>query len=127
MNVVALTGRLASDVAHRNVDGHGAVAEFRVAVDGRSPIYLTVQTWGHSAGKAASHLTKGRRIAITGRWAQREFLDRSNQRRQVDYVIAHGLTYLDSPRRNGPGDDDTALSDDQDRAPQTNGSVRVAD
>jgi single-strand DNA-binding protein len=98
MNVVALTGRLVSDVAHRHIDGHGAVAEFRIAVDGRSPIYLTVETWGHSAGKAAAHLTKGRRIAITGRWAQREFLDRTDQRRQVDYIVAHDLTYLDSPR-----------------------------
>ena len=65
MNVVAITGRLVSDVAHRHIDGHGAVAEFRIAVDGRSPIYLTVETWGHSAGKAAAHLTKGRRIAIS--------------------------------------------------------------
>ena len=54
MNVVAITGRLVSDVAHRHIDGHGAVAEFRIAVDGRSPIYLTVETWGHSAGKAAA-------------------------------------------------------------------------
>ena len=99
MNVVAITGRLVSDVAHRHVDGHGAVAEFRIAVDGRSPIYLTVETWGHSAGKAAAHLTKGRRIAITGRWAQREFLDRTDQRRQVDYIVAHDITYLDAPRR----------------------------
>jgi hypothetical protein len=29
---------------------------------------LTVETSGHSAGKAAAHLAKGRRIAITGRW-----------------------------------------------------------
>ena len=116
MNVVAVTGRLVSDVAHRHIDGHGAVAEFRIAVDGRNPIYLTVETWGHSAGKAAGHLTKGRRIAISGRWAQREFLDRSDQRRQVDYVIAHDITYLDPPRRNGPGGDDTVQSDDRARA-----------
>lgn len=99
MNVVAMTGRLASEVAHRHIDGHGAVAEFRFVVDGRNPIYLTVETWGHNAGKAANHLTKGRRIAITGRWAQREYLDRKNdsQKRQVDYVIAHDITYLDLP------------------------------
>ncbi len=100
MNVVALTARLVSDVAHRQVDGHGSVAEFRVAVDGRSPIYLTVETWGQSAGKAAGHLVKGRRVGISGRWAQREFLDRDHQPRQVDYVIAHELTYLDAPRRS---------------------------
>lgn len=111
MNVVAMTGRLAGEVAHRNVAGHGAVAEFRFAVDGRSPIYLTVETWGHSAGKAAGHLTKGRRIAIAGRWAQREFLDRNDQRRQVDYIVAHDITYLDPPRHNddrpGPSTDAT--------------------
>ena len=111
MNVVAMTGRLVSEVAHRNVDGHGAVAEFRFAVDGRRPIYLTVETWGHSAGKAASHLTKGRRIAITGRWTQREFLDRNEQRRQVDYVVADDITYLDAPRRS---DDSTAPPADAD-------------
>jgi single-stranded DNA-binding protein len=107
MNVVAMTGRLASDVAHRQIDGHGAVAEFRFAVDGRSSIFLTVETWGHSAGKAASHLTKGRRIAITGRWAQREYLDRTNggQKRQIDYVVAHDITYLDPPRRSGDATD----------------------
>src|SRR5215217_8190037 len=111
MNVVAITGRLVSDVAHRHIDGHGAVAEFRIAVDGRSPIYLTVETWGHSAGKAAAHLTKGRRIAITGRWAQREFLDRTDQRRQVDYIVAHDLTYLDSPPRRTADDDAASNSD----------------
>ena len=116
MNIVAITGRLVSDVAHRHIDGHGAVAEFRIAVDGRSPIYLTVETWGHSAGKAAAHLTKGRRIAITGRWAQREFLDRTDQRRQVDYIVAHDLTYLDSPRRRG---DDGGSTDDDERSAVT--------
>lgn len=98
MNVVTMTGRLVSDVAHRHLDGHGAVAEFRFAVDGRRSIYLTVETWGHSAGKAASHLAKGRRVGVTGRWAQREFLDRHDQRRQIDYVVANDITYLDSSR-----------------------------
>ena len=111
MNVIAMTGRLASDVAHRQIDGHGAVAEFRFAVDGRSSIFLTVETWGHSAGKAASHLTKGRRIAITGRWAQREYLDRrgDGQKRQVDYVVAHDITYLDPPARSS---DDPSSGDE---------------
>jgi single-stranded DNA-binding protein len=97
MNVVAITGRLVSYVTHRHIDGHGAVSEFRVAVDGRNPIYLTVETWGHSVGKAAVHLAKGRRIAIAGRWAQREFLNRHAQHRQVDYIIAYDVTYLDAP------------------------------
>ena len=111
MNVVAITGRLVSDVAHRHIDGHGAVAEFRIAVDGRSPIYLTVETWGHSAGKAAAHLTKGDASPSPAGGRNGEFLDRTDQRRQVDYIVAHDLTYLDAPRRTA--DDDAASNSDR--------------
>ena len=65
MNVLTLTGRLGSDPVRRDTT-NGVVCEFRLAVDGRPRIWITVETWGHLAGTCAQHLHDGRRVAISG-------------------------------------------------------------
>ena len=51
MNVLTVTGRLADDPVRRETP-KGVVCEFRLAVDGRPRLYLTIQTWGHSPAAA---------------------------------------------------------------------------
>lgn len=96
MNSVNLTGRLLNDPVRRDTT-HGVVAEFRLTIDGRTTVRIDIETWGHVAGAVAAHLVAGRHIAVTGRWAQREYHDRDHNKRHRDYVIADRLTYLDSP------------------------------
>ena len=97
MNSVNLTGRLLNDPVRRDTT-RGVVAEFRLTVDGRTTVRIDIETWGHVAGAVATHLVAGRHVAVTGRWAQREYHDRDHNKRHRDYVIADRLTYLDNPR-----------------------------
>ena len=57
MNVLTLTGRLTADPVRRDTP-KGVVCEFRLAVDGRPRLWITVQTWGQLAGRCAQHLAR---------------------------------------------------------------------
>ena len=65
MNVLTLTGRLTADPVRRDTP-KGVVCEFRLAVDTRPRLWITVQTWGQLAGRCAQHLHAGRHVAVAG-------------------------------------------------------------
>lgn len=96
MNVLTLTGRLGSDPVRRDTS-NGVVCEFRLAVDGRPRIWITVETWGHLAGTCARHLHDGRRIAITGTLAHQQYVNRAGQKAERWYAKARNVTFLDRP------------------------------
>ena len=96
MNVLTLTGRLGSDPVRRDTT-NGVVCEFRLAVDGRPRIWITVETWGHLAGTCAQHLHDGRRVAITGTLANRQYVNRSGDKVDLWYAKARHVTFLDRP------------------------------
>lgn len=104
MNSVNVTGRLLNDPVRRDTT-RGVVAEFRLTVDGRTTVRIDIETWGHVAGAVATHLVAGRHVAVSGRWAQREYHDRDHNKRHRDYVIADRLTYLDRPGLHRNGDE----------------------
>lgn len=110
MNCVNLTGRLVNDPT-RNDTSNGVVTTFRLAVDGRSHIFLDVDSWGHLAGRVATHLTKGRRVGVTGRWSQREYHDRATHAKRLhDFVVADHVDFLDPLADAGCGDGLTAAT-----------------
>lgn len=96
MNVLTLTGRLCSDPVRRET-GSGVVCEFRLAVDGKPRIWITVETWGHLAGTCAQHLSDGRRVAVSGQLAHRQFVSRSGEKVDVWLAKARNVTFLDRP------------------------------
>jgi single-strand DNA-binding protein len=93
MNNVNLIGRLTRDPELKEIGGGRSVCEMRVAVDnpGRGgergePTYVDVSTFGGQAEACASHLTKGRQVAVSGRLAFREWTGRDGSKRSAHSV-----------------------------------------
>ncbi|MAT06825.1 MAG: hypothetical protein CL424_17465 [Acidimicrobiaceae bacterium] len=101
MNVLTVTGRLADDPIRRETS-KGVVCEFRLAVDGRPRLYLTVQTWGHLAGRCAQHLTTGRHVGVTGSLRHDQWITKDDERADRWYVRATDVAFLDQPSDNEP-------------------------
>ena len=89
MNVLTLTGRLDSDPTRRETT--------RGVVDGRPRLYLTVQTWGHLAGRCAQHLFAGRHVAVVGALCHEHWINRSGERAERWYAKASAVSFLDRP------------------------------
>lgn len=106
MNVLTVTGRLSDDPVRRDT-AKGVVCEFRLAVDGRPRLYLTIQTWGHLAGRCAQHLTTGRHVAISGAMRHDQWITRAGERADRWYARATDVTFLDTPT-DANGDDETS-------------------
>jgi single-stranded DNA-binding protein len=96
MNVLTVTGRLVDDPVRRETT-KGVVCEFRLAVADRPRLYLTVQTWGHLAGRCAQHLTTGRHVGVTGNLRHDQWITRSGERADRWYARANEVAFLDQP------------------------------
>src|SRR3712207_3259084 len=97
MNLVAFVGHLTDDPARRDTNA-GVVTTFRLDIrDGKNRLWIDVEAWGHLAGTAAKHLTKGRLVSVTGKLRNRPY-QRDGQRRDYFHVAAHDIVYLDAPR-----------------------------
>lgn len=104
MNTIGLTGHLHNDPTRRDTP-RGVVASFRLAVDDRpNRVWIDVESWGRLAGVVASHLTRQRHIAVTGRLAHRQYHDRNGNSRNHYYVVADRITFLDRPDRQQHND-----------------------
>ena len=99
MNVVTLTGHLTADPVRRDTTS-GVVCEFRLAVDSRPRLWISVEVWGHLAGRCAQHLRSGRHVALTGRLCHDEFVTRSGDKADRWYAKAHQVTFLDRPNES---------------------------
>lgn len=96
MNLVALTGRLADEPDRRDTT-NGVVCSFRLAVDGKPRLWITIDTWGRLAGTCAQHLHNGRRVAVTGALVHDQYVTRTGDRADRWYVRANDITFLDPP------------------------------
>lgn len=97
MNVLTVTGHLADDPVRRETS-KGVVCEFRLAVAGPPRLYLTIQTWGHLAGRCAQHLTAGRHVGVTGSLRHDQWLTNAGERADRWYARATDVAFLDHPR-----------------------------
>ena len=131
-NRIVLIGRLARDPELRYLPSGAPVAGFTLAVDRpfknqageRETDFVTITTWRKLAEQASRYLDKGRLVAVEGRLQIRSYETQDGQRRKVAEVVADGIRFLDSGKRNGqraeavaeaqeqtaeavPGEDDT--------------------
>jgi single-strand DNA-binding protein len=93
MNNVNLIGRLTRDPELKEIGGGRSVCELRLAVDnpGRGsergqPTYVDVSTFGPNAEACATHLAKGRQVAVGGRLVFREWTGRDGAKRSAHSV-----------------------------------------
>ncbi|MGI8726631.1 MAG: single-stranded DNA-binding protein [Solirubrobacterales bacterium] len=105
LNTVAITGNLTHDPELRTTGSGSSVCELRVAVNRREKVdgewseranYLTVVVWGRAAEVCATHLHKGRGVAVQGHLRWEEWSDREGQRRQSVRIVADpsGVEFL---------------------------------
>jgi single-strand DNA-binding protein len=131
-NRIVLIGRLTRDPELRYLPSRAPVAGFTLAVDlpfknqpgERETDFVTITTWRKLAEQASRYLDKGRLVAVEGRLQIRSYETQDGQRRRVAEVVADGIRFLDSGKRNGqrasavaeaqeqaeealPGEDDT--------------------
>lgn len=103
MNKVILIGNLTRDPEIRRTNSGLAVCTFTLAVnrpknkDGVSQAdYITVQTWRTSAENCAKYLSKGRKVAISGKLATRSY-EKDGHKVYVTEVVADDVEFL-TPR-----------------------------
>ncbi len=129
VNVVVITGNLTRDPELRQTGGGTAVAEIRVAVNGRrkngqtgewkdKPNYFDITVFGGRAEAIVEHLSKGSPVAVEGRldWQEWEARDGSGKRQAVK-IIANHVQFLsakpkdtDSPSAMDSPDEDRQLA-----------------
>lgn len=111
LNTVGLVGRLTRDPELRYTPAGEPVCGLRLAVSSRTrideewedrPNFFDVSVWGRGGEAAAEHLTKGRRIGVTGRLAWREWRTEDGSRREAVQIVAASVQYLDAPRHDEP-------------------------
>ncbi len=109
MNTIQLIGRLTKDPELHHTNGGTPTTTLRLAVPRRKrdgeeqpPVYVDVVTFKAQAEAIVKHLTKGRRVAVTGRLEYREWKGQDNSPHSKHEVIADSVSFLDSkPATNG--------------------------
>lgn len=102
MNSTQLVGRLTADPVLRHTSNGTPVTDMRLAVDrrGDGTDFISVTVWARAAEIVAEHLSRGRRVGVTGRLEQHQWTDKAtgaNRERLV--VVAESFEFLDSARR----------------------------
>jgi single-strand DNA-binding protein len=111
LNRIILIGRLVRDPELRYTPNGVATATFTLAVDRpfvnqkgeRETDFIDIVTWRKLAEVCASHLGKGRLVAVDGRLQIRSYETSEGQRRRVAEVVAETVRFLDWPDRGREG------------------------
>lgn len=102
INTVAVTGNLTRDPELKQTQG-GSVCKMRVAVNTRrkqdnewvdAPNYFDVIVWGAQGENAAQYLSKGRKVAITGKLRWREWESNDGGKRQSVEIHADNVAFI---------------------------------
>ena len=115
INRVVLVGRLTSDPELRALPSGASVCGLRLAcnttrknLDGdytEKPNFFNVSVFGATGESVHRYMSRGRRVAIDGRLAWREWETSDGQKRQAVSIVADTVQFLDSPRdRSENGD-----------------------
>jgi len=99
MNVVTLIGDLATEVDLRELDDGKKVATFLLAVDrtgSGGADFIRIAAWNKQAEACASHLGRGKRVAVDGRLRSRSWEEPDGKRRSAVEVVAKAVEFLPS-------------------------------
>lgn len=111
MNIVILSGNLATEPEIGKTTGGLTVCSFRLAVrkerkvkDGEPDAdFITIVTWNKLAELCAKYLSKGKKALVFGTMEPRSYQDKDGAKRTVTEVIASKVEFL-SPKENGADD-----------------------
>ena len=63
--------------------------------------WFNVQAWGKTADFVEAYLTKGRKVAVSGRLTQRKYETKDGQKRDAYEIVADKVYGLDKPSEEG--------------------------
>ena len=106
MNIVAITGNVATDIELRNA-GQSVVTSINLAVKDDfkkdTTHFIKVEAWGKTAELLEQYCAKGSKIGITGSLKVDKFQDKEGNNREITKVNASRVEFLDSKgSNNGP-------------------------
>lgn len=109
LNIVALTGRLGSDLELRHTKTGTAVTSASIALDSgfgdnKKTLWVGLDFFGKTAEAASKFLAKGRKIAISGRLDQSEYEDKEGKKVQKTRVVVENWTFADSEKTDQSSD-----------------------
>jgi single-strand DNA-binding protein len=108
VNRVVLTGNLTADPELRATPAGTSVCSLRIASTAREkdtatgewkdrPNYFNVTVWGSQGENAATHLYKGRPVAVAGSLRWREWEDQDGHKRGAVDIVADRVEFLGTP------------------------------
>lgn len=114
MNIarVVITGNLTHDPELRHTAGGYAVCTLRVAVNSREKqdgnwgdytSYFDVTVWGNQGDACATHLSKGRPVAVDGRLREDRWEAKDGSKRSAVKIVADTVQFLGSGRSDDGG------------------------
>jgi len=101
INTVAITGNLTRDPELKQTQG-GSVCKLRIANNARrkqgdqwvdAPNYFDVTIWGSQGENVAQYMSKGRKVAITGKLRWREWESDDGKRQAVE-IVADNVAFM---------------------------------
>lgn len=110
MNTVALVGRLAFDPELRSLPGGTSVCQLRVAFTTSKKTqsgwedesnFIDVTVWGNQGEAVAKHLSKGKRVGVSGRLQHRTWEDKDGNKREKHSITANSIQYLSPKDEDG--------------------------
>lgn len=102
LNKCMLMGRLGKDVILRQTSSGKDVANFSIAVQHRkdAPVeWWQIVVWEKLARVCQEHIETGDQVLVEGRMVQTSWTDEHGAQRQGVELIAHSVTFMDSPRQ----------------------------
>ena len=101
MNTVCLMGRLCRDIELKRTQNGTAVCSFILAVESKygedkQTEFIDCVAWQTTAETMSRLLSKGPRIAVTGRLQTRNWEDRNGNRRKATEVVVERFYFADS-------------------------------
>ena len=103
MNKIFEIGRLTRDPEIRYTQSGKAVCTFSIAVDdgygeNKKAYFFPVVVWGKTAETCGKSLTKGRKVAVTGKLTTRQYENNEGRKVTVFEIVADafdGVEFLD--------------------------------
>ncbi|AEC02276.1 single-stranded DNA-binding protein [Parasphaerochaeta coccoides] len=98
LNSVLLEGNLVKDPERRDMEGHGPLVKFSIAVDRsykdgqeriKEVMYMLIETWGKLAENCGTFLKKGRKVRVVGRLRQNRWEEDGKIRSRYSIVAEH--------------------------------------
>ena len=103
LNKIVTIGRLTRDPETRYTQSGKAVCTFSIAVDdgygeNKKAYFFPVVVWGKTAETCGKSLTKGRKVAVTGKLTTRQYENNEGKKVTVFEIVADafgGVEFLD--------------------------------